>query len=449
MAIELRVSNGIVEFFSATSTTTPSGVNISDAAIGDVRVIVINSSPDGTGTVPTAFTITGWTAIFTSTVTGAASDSRLSGFYREVQSGDTLTGDSLSWTYSNTATTGSVSFTLEGVDLTNILDQTSPTPSTGSHPIVSPSITTQTDDAWVISAGIQDGTTGAIDDTDVPTGMTVLGTMNNNPPSNGMNLGAAYVEQASLGASGTKTWQTNTGSEERVGASFAFRPAPEGITAVLPSFVWMDVRNVNVYSESDVFDASSNTVYLSDDSTLAGGTTEVDISNAIRDEAIGLITLDLTLLSDAELADLQTLGPGDKFLIVDPVSGEVSFPVTLARPHAFIMSRSIHIPDGGVATTARLVAPSGKTTGDFVAGELKDDLGFAQVNITLDNYTEVEYCLAAKDRAEDNGVYQFRIVVGAFEPIDTYTVDPRWTVTPSVEGAIRLPLKPFMHNLVR
>ena len=221
MAIAIRSSNGTIEYFTSTSNTSQT-VDLSDAAVGDVRVIILNASPDGTGTVPSDYTITGWTSLFTSTATGAASNSRISGFYRVVQSGDTLTSATLGITFDNTSTVGSICVTLEGVDTTNVLDAASPTPNTGTGNAISPTMTTVTDNAWVGRVAANDAAPG-FTDTSIPSGTTLIGTMANNPPANGMNLGFAYELQVTAGAVGTATW-SDGGSEEYVGATFAIRP---------------------------------------------------------------------------------------------------------------------------------------------------------------------------------------------------------------------------------
>jgi hypothetical protein len=92
------------------------------------------------------------------------------------------------------------------------------------------------------------------------------------------------------------------------------------------------------------------------------------------------------------------------------------------------VSASSNITAGGEATTAQLTAPSGKSTSDFVTGRMWDDEnGTDTIDITTDDYTEVEWCLQAQSPAVDDDVYQFRVynVTAAF---DTYTLTPEWTI---------------------
>lgn len=89
---------------------------------------------------------------------------------------------------------------------------------------------------------------------------------------------------------------------------------------------------------------------------------------------------------------------------------------------------SANITAGGEATTARLSAPSGKTTADFVTGRRWDDEnGTDTIDITTDDYTEVEWCLQAQSPATNGEAYQFRVYAGA-SALDTYTVTPQWTI---------------------
>jgi len=92
------------------------------------------------------------------------------------------------------------------------------------------------------------------------------------------------------------------------------------------------------------------------------------------------------------------------------------------------VSPSANIAAGGEATTARLTAPSGKTTSDFVTGRRWDDEnGTDTIDITADDYTELEWCLKAVSPAEADDYYEFRVYAGS-TALDTYTVTPKWTI---------------------
>lgn len=111
-----------------------------------------------------------------------------------------------------------------------------------------------------------------------------------------------------------------------------------------------------------------------------------------------------------------------------------------AGPTAFIRLRQVvqpiqlalssNIAAGGEATTAQLTAPSGKSTSDFVAGRMWDDEnGTDSLDITVDDYTEVEWCIKAlaAGGAANSQQYNLR-VTKAGVALDTYTVSPVWTI---------------------
>ena len=101
------------------------------------------------------------------------------------------------------------------------------------------------------------------------------------------------------------------------------------------------------------------------------------------------------------------------------------FPITL-QPH-FQMAASANIAVSGENTTFQLTAPAGKTTGDFDAGRIQDDENPADaVDITLDDYTEMEWCIEATIYALDVQ-YDFRVTKNG-TVIDTFTVTPQLTI---------------------
>lgn len=106
-----------------------------------------------------------------------------------------------------------------------------------------------------------------------------------------------------------------------------------------------------------------------------------------------------------------------------------------ATTNELYVATSGNITAGGAATTARLTAPSGKTTSDFVTGRRWDDEnGTDSIDITTDDYTEVEWCLRAQSVA-DGTYFDFRVYAGT-SALDTYGVTPRWTIgTPSVPSS--------------
>jgi hypothetical protein len=113
------------------------------------------------------------------------------------------------------------------------------------------------------------------------------------------------------------------------------------------------------------------------------------------------------------------------------VSSSINASITIAlrpEPPTFLMALSSNITASGVATTGQLTAPSGKTiVSDFVAGRMQDDENPADtIDITTDDYSEFEWCIAANAAAAD-GTYNFR-VTKAGTALDTYTVTPAWVL---------------------
>lgn len=89
---------------------------------------------------------------------------------------------------------------------------------------------------------------------------------------------------------------------------------------------------------------------------------------------------------------------------------------------------SSNIAAGGEATTARLTAPAGKSTADFVTGRRWDDEnGSDATDVTTDDYTEVEWSLAVQSPAVAGDYYDLRVYAGA-TALASYTVTPRWSI---------------------
>lgn len=90
---------------------------------------------------------------------------------------------------------------------------------------------------------------------------------------------------------------------------------------------------------------------------------------------------------------------------------------TSGTSEAFTIVASTYISASGENTTARLTAPSGKSTSDFDAGRIQDDENPADsVTVSADDYTEMEWTLQANAAAVDGGVYQFR----AYRYLETF-----------------------------
>jgi hypothetical protein len=101
---------------------------------------------------------------------------------------------------------------------------------------------------------------------------------------------------------------------------------------------------------------------------------------------------------------------------------------------AFLLTTSSNITASGENTTAQLTPPGGKSTSDFDAGRMQDDENPADaVDISADDYTELEWCMQARSTALD-GDYTFR-VTRAGAVLSTYSVTPQWTISAVTGGA--------------
>ena len=132
-------------------------------------------------------------------------------------------------------------------------------------------------------------------------------------------------------------------------------------------------------------------------------------------------------------ANLGALGPGIRWMFTTNNSGQRSEgrPVIVHRAAAFTSSLSPNITAAGVdATTARLTAPTGRTTADFDAGRRVDDSATApSTTTTTTDYTEGEWAVEALPAAVVGETYEFRLVKADGSLLADYTHTPEWTVT--------------------
>lgn len=92
------------------------------------------------------------------------------------------------------------------------------------------------------------------------------------------------------------------------------------------------------------------------------------------------------------------------------------------------ISASSNVTAGGESTTARLTAPSGKTTSNFTTGRRWDDEnGSDSIDIASGYYTELEWVLTTQSPADTDDYYEFRVYNGD-SALDTYSVTPKWTI---------------------
>lgn len=214
---------------------------------------------------------------------------------------------------------------------------------------------------------------------------------------------------------------------------------PANITGVTPNEFDYDSSDIDIEGVS--FEASQGTgkVYISDASTLAGSANEVEVTTAINTWADTLVNLNLSLLSQGIKDSLDILGPGARYIIlVNDSAEETSYAVTTHRIKAVGLKASANITASGENTTAQLIAPSGKTTGDFGGGRIQDDENPGDsVDIANNEYREDEWCIELLPDSVDTKIYEFRVLIEGF-PADTITLTPQITVEDNAVVAQRI-----------
>lgn len=156
--------------------------------------------------------------------------------------------------------------------------------------------------------------------------------------------------------------------------------------------------------------------------TLQSGYTS--IANTDRgNEALGVA------VRDTAVTNSESIAGGDTWALASDSWCSIAFVVRAPTvTNEIYIAPSSNVTPGGEATTARLTAPSGKTTGDFATGRRWDDEnGSDSVDIGADEYTELEWVLNTQSPAAVDDYYEFRVYAGA-AALDTYTVTPRLTL---------------------
>lgn len=174
------------------------------------------------------------------------------------------------------------------------------------------------------------------------------------------------------------------------------------------------------------------------------GTGKVEMGDDADHATANKVEQTVTSWSDTAIdytADLGTQSPGSKWIFVTNNSAEKNdpgFAVTVHRAQAFRMIGSANIAVSGENTTVQLTAPAGKTTGDFDAGRIQDDENPADsIDITLSDYTEIEWCIEAKTAARDVQ-YAFRVTRDGGTLLEAYTITPKLTIPLVVAGQLIL-----------
>lgn len=247
--------------------------------------------------------------------------------------------------------------------------------------------------------------------------------------SSGVSACFGTKQLAGAGPAGTATITWNTG-DGNCGRQFAIAPALAGITSISPEEFDFDTASIDINGKNFEASQGGGTVYLSDADTLAGSANEVEIANGVNTWSDTVVNLDLTGLNQTEIDNLNTLGPGTRYLILVNNSTDEygSDALTVHRIEAFVMSASPYIAASGENTTPQLIPPATKTTGEHTAGRIQEDENPADtVDIATDYYAEMEWCFKAVAAAREVQ-YSYRVTV-AGTPIGTYTETPKLTIS--------------------
>jgi hypothetical protein len=206
-----------------------------------------------------------------------------------------------------------------------------------------------------------------------------------------------------------------------------------GITTVTPSEFDMDTASVTIAGTGFGSTIGASDVYLSPNDLLSEAG-EVDITTAVNTWSDTSINLDLSTLSAGVLADLHTMGPGARFLIVNvggtPGTTEYFSAVTLHRPVAFVMSLSTEFAPG--STTARLTG----LTGTFAGGRIEEALNpsTTNTNVASDGNREDVWNIQATTESREVA-YVGRVLYGGVVA-DTITQTPTITISAATEYTI-------------
>ncbi len=213
---------------------------------------------------------------------------------------------------------------------------------------------------------------------------------------------------------------------------------PTGIGArpSIDEWLYWPGPDLNAVTPTPFDDAQTGVTATGSQFGASQGTGEVELGDSADHATATLVAQTVTAWADGSItftADLGALAPGTLWLFVTTNGGLTSEgrPVQVRRAAAFTDSASPNITAAGAdATTARLTAPSGKSTSDFDAGRRVDDSATTPSTTTTGlDYTEHEFALEATAAAVAAETYEFRLVRSDGTVLDTYTVTPEWTIS--------------------
>lgn len=239
----------------------------------------------------------------------------------------------------------------------------------------------------------------------------------------------ANITRLEKAAAGTMSWEVGTGSDTSAG-SVSIATGAMNIAAgdyiIAGMVIPTDVTTPSQFS-AEALSQTGTTFGTVTEITEPDSTTGNDIGGFLIHASVssGSGTGAVTLTATAGGTTTNVRGPG--FVLRARATGVAN---------QVYVATSANIAAGGEATTARLTAPSGKSTSDFVTGRRWDnENGTDTIDITVDDYTEVEWLVTTQSPAVDTDYFEFRVYAGG-SALDTYTVTPKWTIgTSGVTGA--------------
>ena len=186
---------------------------------GDLLIAIVGHSDDAPTTTLTP--PAGWTLERDKTGEGqgAVSPPVLYIYYREASSEPA----SYTWSWDTSGGKTGIILCYRGAQIGIDIDSFNSQTGTGSD-VISPTITTNYDNDWVVSYGLVDDNDGV---SSSPSGMTSREELSTGTGGNGMTLLAADEERSTAGSTGTRTW-TMAASEERSGGMFSINAVAGG-----------------------------------------------------------------------------------------------------------------------------------------------------------------------------------------------------------------------------
>lgn len=417
LAVSDVVANALTDVTTSGATRT---VNLPTTGVetGDMMYICMSINKNAADIGDVLTTPTNWTRINTQGLPNTASTPRAYIYRRKVPGGGL--GSTVDITSSDTAI-GHIAVAFAVQNAEEVPDVVG-TWSTGTSTTIScPAVTATNTGGLTIRFGVSDD-----DDQASQPSMTAHTAINWEEHASPTNGESVYVWVATQPSTSVAAATASIANEQWGGETFVIAEAAAVTITDVETDEEFDDKDTAVTITGTGFEATKGTgkVELASGSDYAAATKILQTTTSWAATSI-----DFT-------ADLSTLTPGALFLFVTNNTGDRSagFPVTVHRAIAFVLAASANIAVSGENTTVQLTAPAGKATTDFDAGRIQDDENPADaVNVTLDDYTEMEWCIEATANSEASGIYQFRLVLSDGTVFDTYTVDPRWTIASAGE----------------